>query len=104
MATNWGIISAGKISHDFVSALRTLPSNEHYVRHLNICVNSKYALHLEALNNPITVYNLNKLNVFLNLKYFFCVTCLGGGHRSSKSRVSARIRKTASNTESLWLL
>ncbi|CAG2117483.1 unnamed protein product, partial [Medioppia subpectinata] len=29
MATRWGIISAGKISHDFVSALRTLPADEH---------------------------------------------------------------------------
>jgi len=27
----WGIASAGKISHDFVSALRTLPANEHDV-------------------------------------------------------------------------
>lgn len=25
----WGIASAGKISHDFVTALRTLPENEH---------------------------------------------------------------------------
>ncbi|EFN61800.1 Trans-1,2-dihydrobenzene-1,2-diol dehydrogenase [Camponotus floridanus] len=30
MATlRWGIASAGKISHDFVSALHTLPANEH---------------------------------------------------------------------------
>ncbi|XP_054153385.1 trans-1,2-dihydrobenzene-1,2-diol dehydrogenase-like [Oppia nitens] len=29
MATRWGILSAGKISHDFVSALRTLPTDEH---------------------------------------------------------------------------
>ncbi|XP_012533545.1 trans-1,2-dihydrobenzene-1,2-diol dehydrogenase-like [Monomorium pharaonis] len=25
----WGIVSAGKISHDFVTALRSLPANEH---------------------------------------------------------------------------
>ncbi|XP_069673551.1 trans-1,2-dihydrobenzene-1,2-diol dehydrogenase-like [Periplaneta americana] len=31
MATRWGIASAGMISHDFVAALRTLPSNEHKV-------------------------------------------------------------------------
>ncbi|XP_031842110.1 trans-1,2-dihydrobenzene-1,2-diol dehydrogenase isoform X2 [Nomia melanderi] len=31
MATRWGIASAGKISHDFVSALRTLPASEHEV-------------------------------------------------------------------------
>lgn len=32
MATlRWGIVSAGKISHDFVSALRALPRNEHDV-------------------------------------------------------------------------
>lgn len=31
MATRWGIVSAGKISHDFVTALRTLPANEHDV-------------------------------------------------------------------------
>lgn len=31
MATRWGIASAGKISHDFVTALSTLPSEEHRV-------------------------------------------------------------------------
>jgi len=31
MATHWGIASAGKISHDFVTALSTLPSEEHRV-------------------------------------------------------------------------
>ncbi|XP_035719143.1 trans-1,2-dihydrobenzene-1,2-diol dehydrogenase-like [Vespa mandarinia] len=31
MATRWGIISAGKISHDFVTALATLPKEEHEV-------------------------------------------------------------------------
>ena len=29
MATRWGIASAGKISHDFTTALRTLPETEH---------------------------------------------------------------------------
>lgn len=27
----WGIASAGKISHDFVTALRSLPADEHDV-------------------------------------------------------------------------
>jgi len=27
----WGIASAGKISHDFVTALRSLPANEHNI-------------------------------------------------------------------------
>ncbi|XP_076626895.1 trans-1,2-dihydrobenzene-1,2-diol dehydrogenase [Colletes latitarsis] len=31
MATKWGIVSVGKISHDFVTALRTLPESEHVV-------------------------------------------------------------------------
>jgi dihydrodiol dehydrogenase / D-xylose 1-dehydrogenase (NADP) len=31
MATRWGITSAGKISHDFVTALSTLPPDEHQV-------------------------------------------------------------------------
>ncbi|RXM94283.1 Trans-1,2-dihydrobenzene-1,2-diol dehydrogenase [Acipenser ruthenus] len=31
MATRWGICSAGKISHDFVVALKTLPREEHQV-------------------------------------------------------------------------
>ncbi|GLH11941.1 Trans-1,2-dihydrobenzene-1,2-diol dehydrogenase [Gryllus bimaculatus] len=31
MATRWGIASAGKISHDFVTALATLPADEHTV-------------------------------------------------------------------------
>jgi dihydrodiol dehydrogenase / D-xylose 1-dehydrogenase (NADP) len=31
MATRWGIASAGKISHDFVTALSTLPPEEHQV-------------------------------------------------------------------------
>lgn len=31
MATRWGIVSAGKISHDFVTALSTLSQDEHKV-------------------------------------------------------------------------
>ncbi|XP_032677284.1 trans-1,2-dihydrobenzene-1,2-diol dehydrogenase-like [Odontomachus brunneus] len=31
MATRWGIVSAGKISHDFVTAMSSLPSDEHVV-------------------------------------------------------------------------
>ena len=31
MQLKWGILSAGKISHDFVSALKTLPPAEHKV-------------------------------------------------------------------------
>lgn len=31
MATRWGICSAGKISHDFVVALKSLPESEHQV-------------------------------------------------------------------------
>lgn len=31
MATRWGIAAAGKISHDFVTAVGTLPKNEHEV-------------------------------------------------------------------------
>ncbi|XP_038158867.1 trans-1,2-dihydrobenzene-1,2-diol dehydrogenase-like [Cyprinodon tularosa] len=31
MATRWGICSAGKISHDFTVALKTLPSEDHQV-------------------------------------------------------------------------
>lgn len=31
MALRWGIVSSGKISHDFVSALASLPETEHQV-------------------------------------------------------------------------
>ncbi|XP_043263235.1 trans-1,2-dihydrobenzene-1,2-diol dehydrogenase-like [Colletes gigas] len=31
MATKWGIVSVGNISHDFVTALRTLPESEHVI-------------------------------------------------------------------------
>lgn len=31
MATRWGIVSAGKICHDFVSAVRSLPGEEHEI-------------------------------------------------------------------------
>eukprot|EP00092_Neocalanus_flemingeri_P010904 GFUD01011744.1.p1 GENE.GFUD01011744.1~~GFUD01011744.1.p1 ORF type:complete len:334 (+),score=122.08 GFUD01011744.1:85-1086(+) len=31
MATNWGIVGAGKISHDFLTAMGTLPAGEHRV-------------------------------------------------------------------------
>lgn len=31
MATNWGIASAGLISHDFATAVGTLPQNEHKI-------------------------------------------------------------------------
>lgn len=36
MATRWGICSAGKISHDFLVALRTLPSADHQVGSLGL--------------------------------------------------------------------
>lgn len=29
MATRWGIVGAGKISHDFVTAVNSLPKSEH---------------------------------------------------------------------------
>lgn len=31
MTLNWGIVSAGKISHDFVTAVQTLPASDHRV-------------------------------------------------------------------------
>lgn len=31
MALRWGIASAGKISHDFATALGTLPQSEHVI-------------------------------------------------------------------------
>lgn len=31
MATRWGIAGSGKISHDFVTALKVLPAGEHVV-------------------------------------------------------------------------
>ena len=31
MATKWGIVGAGKISHDFLTAMGTLPAGEHRV-------------------------------------------------------------------------
>lgn len=31
MALRWGIVSAGKISHDFVNALNTLPKEDHSI-------------------------------------------------------------------------
>lgn len=31
MALKWGIVSAGRISHDFVVALSTLPKDQHEV-------------------------------------------------------------------------
>ncbi|KAJ8665169.1 hypothetical protein QAD02_006831 [Eretmocerus hayati] len=31
MATRWGIVGSGKISHDFVSALKSLPCTEHEI-------------------------------------------------------------------------
>lgn len=31
MATRWGICAAGRIAHDFITAVRTLPSTEHQI-------------------------------------------------------------------------
>ncbi len=31
MATKWGVISAGKICHDFVAAVRSFPPGDHEV-------------------------------------------------------------------------
>jgi hypothetical protein len=31
MATKWGVLSAGKISHDFVGTVRSLPEGDHQV-------------------------------------------------------------------------
>ena len=31
MATKWGILSSGQISHDFVAAIQLLPAEEHQV-------------------------------------------------------------------------
>jgi dihydrodiol dehydrogenase / D-xylose 1-dehydrogenase (NADP) len=34
MATKWGILSAGNISHSFVEAVRTLPEGDHQVSYI----------------------------------------------------------------------
>ncbi|XP_048095276.1 trans-1,2-dihydrobenzene-1,2-diol dehydrogenase-like isoform X1 [Alosa alosa] len=44
MATRWGICSAGKISHDFTVALKTLPSKEHQV----VAVAARDLMHAQA--------------------------------------------------------
>lgn len=44
MATRWGICSAGKISHDFCVALKSLPSEEHQV----VAVAARDLLHAQA--------------------------------------------------------
>ena len=31
MATRWGVVGAGKISHDFLTAMETLPGDDHRV-------------------------------------------------------------------------
>jgi hypothetical protein len=34
MATKWGVLSAGKISHAFVEAVRTFPEGDHQVSYI----------------------------------------------------------------------
>jgi hypothetical protein len=42
MATKWGVLSAGKISHDFVGTVRSLPEGDHQVSHIqNFSINLK---------------------------------------------------------------
>lgn len=43
MATRWGIVSTGRISHDFVTAISSLPSHEHVV----VAVAARDLLHAE---------------------------------------------------------
>ena len=31
MATKWGIVGTGKISHDFLTAMKSLPDGEHHI-------------------------------------------------------------------------
>ena len=31
MATKWGIVGTGKISHDFLSAMKSLPDGDHHI-------------------------------------------------------------------------
>ena len=38
MTTKWGVLGAGKISHDFVAAVRSLPEGDHQVWYQTIIV------------------------------------------------------------------
>lgn len=43
MATRWGIVSAGKICHDFVTAVRSSPAYEdNHKVYYYISINAKY--------------------------------------------------------------
>lgn len=53
MATYWGIAGAGKISHDFVSAISSLPKEEHQV----IGVASRDLLRAQAFANHHSIKN-----------------------------------------------
>lgn len=54
VSLKWGILSAGRISHDFVTALGTLPSDEHTV----ICVAD---LQLESAEKFATTHNIPRV-------------------------------------------
>uniref|UniRef100_A0A3B4G1Q5 Trans-1,2-dihydrobenzene-1,2-diol dehydrogenase n=1 Tax=Pundamilia nyererei TaxID=303518 RepID=A0A3B4G1Q5_9CICH len=49
MATRWGLCGAGKISHDFSVAIKTLPPGDHQVRNINKLSAAAYE---ELANDP----------------------------------------------------
>lgn len=49
MATKWGVLSAGKISHDFVTAVRSIPGNDHEVFHLLYYTENPFKMRCQLL-------------------------------------------------------
>ncbi|XP_068429499.1 trans-1,2-dihydrobenzene-1,2-diol dehydrogenase [Clinocottus analis] len=125
MATKWGICSAGKISHDFTVALKTLPAGEHQVvavaaRQLEHAeefakkhnISRAYGSYEELARDPdidvvyigvINPYHLSTCQLFMNAKKnVLCEKPLAMNSKEVKEILTSAKRNEVFFMEAVW--
>ncbi|XP_055010961.1 LOW QUALITY PROTEIN: trans-1,2-dihydrobenzene-1,2-diol dehydrogenase-like [Boleophthalmus pectinirostris] len=125
MATKWGICSAGKISHDFTVALKTLPPEDHQVvavaaRKLDDALSfaqkhnipQAYGSYEELSRDPnvdvvyigvIHPYHLNTCLIFANAKkHILCEKPLAMNSKEVQEILTAAKRNNVFLMEAVW--
>lgn len=125
MALKWGILSAGKISHDFVNAMGTLNKNEHQVvavaaRDLNRAkefaerfdISKAYSSYLELAQDPdievvyVGVLQTQHLKVSLLMlehgKHVLCEKPLCMNEKQTKQLIAYAKEKKLFLMEAIW--